>query len=199
MVVNLAAGLDTRPYRMDLPQQLSWVEVDLPGILDYKEETLAGETSRCQLQRVRLDLSDVSARRELFSDLSGRSKRALILSEGLIIYLTAEAAGSLADDLAHQESFRHWILDIASPGLLKMLLDNYGVAVRRGRRDVEVRSGERTGFLHPARMEGVGGPLHAKDRSGYQAHSCLSRAVRCVSRGPGRHGRTPVVGRLPDG
>src|SRR5271170_606611 len=28
MVVNLGAGLDTRPYRMDLPASLKWVEVD---------------------------------------------------------------------------------------------------------------------------------------------------------------------------
>src|SRR5262249_38710240 len=32
MVVNLAAGLDTRPYRMDLPRSLRWIEVDLPGM-----------------------------------------------------------------------------------------------------------------------------------------------------------------------
>src|SRR5881392_979944 len=37
LVVNLAAGLDTRPYRMELPAALRWVEVDLPEILDYKE------------------------------------------------------------------------------------------------------------------------------------------------------------------
>ena len=38
MVINLAAGLDTRPYRMELPPSLQWIEVDLPGILEYKEE-----------------------------------------------------------------------------------------------------------------------------------------------------------------
>jgi methyltransferase (TIGR00027 family) len=38
MVVNLAAGLDARPYRMDLPRSLQWVEVDLPEILAHKEE-----------------------------------------------------------------------------------------------------------------------------------------------------------------
>src|SRR6516225_3797644 len=38
MVLNLAAGLDVRPYRMDLPATLQWVEVDLPEILAYKEE-----------------------------------------------------------------------------------------------------------------------------------------------------------------
>src|SRR5215467_7292193 len=63
MVINLAAGLDTRPYRMDLPASLQWVEVDLPAMIDYKEEILAGEKPRCALERVRLDLSDVSARR----------------------------------------------------------------------------------------------------------------------------------------
>ena len=43
LVVNLAAGLDARPYRMALPASLQWVEVDLPEFLTYKEEVLAGE------------------------------------------------------------------------------------------------------------------------------------------------------------
>src|SRR5262245_53513311 len=38
VVVNLAAGLDTRPYRLPLPPELRWIEVDLPEIFDYKEE-----------------------------------------------------------------------------------------------------------------------------------------------------------------
>src|SRR5262245_2164552 len=33
MVVNLAAGFDTRPYRMDLPADFPWIEVDLPELL----------------------------------------------------------------------------------------------------------------------------------------------------------------------
>ena len=62
MVVNLAAGLDTRPYRMALPAALKWIEVDLPGIISYKEEILASEKPVCDLERVRLDLSDAAAR-----------------------------------------------------------------------------------------------------------------------------------------
>src|SRR5689334_5800467 len=46
LVINLAAGLDTRPYRMDLPASLKWVEVDLPAMIEYKEEILAGEKPR---------------------------------------------------------------------------------------------------------------------------------------------------------
>jgi O-methyltransferase involved in polyketide biosynthesis len=41
MVVNLAAGLDARPYRLTLPSQLQWIEVDLPDLLAYKTEQLA--------------------------------------------------------------------------------------------------------------------------------------------------------------
>ena len=40
MIVNLAAGLDARPYRMNLPASLNWVEVDLPELLCYKQEIL---------------------------------------------------------------------------------------------------------------------------------------------------------------
>ncbi len=50
-VVNLAAGLDTRPYRMTLPASLRWVEVDLAGILDCKEEILADEKPVASLAR----------------------------------------------------------------------------------------------------------------------------------------------------
>jgi methyltransferase (TIGR00027 family) len=121
VVVNLAAGLDVRPYRMHLPPSLRWTEVDLPEILDYKEEVLRDERPSCALERIRLDLSHVRERRELFSRLGQSAKRALIITEGLLIYLTADAVGELAADLAAPASFRSWIVDIASPGLLRML------------------------------------------------------------------------------
>src|ERR1700730_2228754 len=65
-VVNLAAGLDTRPYRMALPPSLRWVEVDLPDILDYKAEILGDAKPVCELQRVDLDLFNEDGRRGLF-------------------------------------------------------------------------------------------------------------------------------------
>jgi O-methyltransferase involved in polyketide biosynthesis len=43
LVINLAAGLDARPCRMDLPEELRWVEIDLPQMVSYKTEILAGE------------------------------------------------------------------------------------------------------------------------------------------------------------
>jgi methyltransferase (TIGR00027 family) len=121
MVVNLAAGLDARPYRMALPASLQWIEVDLPEILAYKEGILANEKPSCALQRVRLDLSDGIARQMLFADLNRRANKILVLTEGLIIYLGADEAAALAKDLAAGSHFERWILDLHSPGLLRMM------------------------------------------------------------------------------
>ena len=126
MVVNLAAGLDARPYRMLLPGSLKWIEVDLPDITDYKEEILGDEEPSCVLERIRLDLADVNARRDLFRRLAARASKALIVSEGFVVYLTGEEVGSLATDLAAQPAFHHWVLDLASPVLLRMLQKKMG-------------------------------------------------------------------------
>jgi methyltransferase (TIGR00027 family) len=120
-VLNLAAGLDTRPYRMDLPASLQWIEVDLPEILAHKEEILRGEKPLCSLERVRLDLSNVPARRELFARLGRQWRKALVITEGLVVYLTSDEVSLLAQDLSAQPSFRSWIVDLVSPKLLATL------------------------------------------------------------------------------
>lgn len=129
LVVNLAAGLDARPYRMALPPSLRWIEVDLPEILDYKAEVLASATPRCALERVPLDLSNADARRGLFDRLGRTATRALVLSEGLLIYLMADEVCALGLDLVRPAGFTSWIVDIASPGLLKMLQERMGALV----------------------------------------------------------------------
>jgi methyltransferase (TIGR00027 family) len=121
LVVNLAAGLDTRPYRLPLPPSLQWIEVDLPEILTYKEGILAGEKPACALERVRLDLSDGDARRAFFIGLDRRARKVLVLTEGLIIYLDPEQVATLAKDLAASAHFQRWILDLSSPALLRMM------------------------------------------------------------------------------
>ncbi|MGZ4896549.1 MAG: class I SAM-dependent methyltransferase [Candidatus Angelobacter sp.] len=132
MVINLAAGLDTRPYRMELPASLQWVEIDFPSMIDYKEEVLAGEKPRCALERVRLDLADVGARRELFQRLGSSARKVLVLAEGLLVYLTRDEVSGLSRDLAAQSSFRDWAIDLCSPGLLKMLQKNLGALSEAG-------------------------------------------------------------------
>jgi methyltransferase (TIGR00027 family) len=125
-VLNLACGLDSRPYRLDLPPQLRWIEVDLPPLLAYKEEILAAQKPRCRLERIALDLSNVTARRELFARIASENKRVLVMTEGLLVYLEREQVLSLGQDLAAEKSFQRWICDLQSPGLLKMLQKKMG-------------------------------------------------------------------------
>ena len=111
---------------MDLPSSLQWIEVDLPAMIDYKEGILGQEKPRCALERVRLDLADVAGRRALFQRLGSTAKKVLVITEGLLVYLTRDEVSALGRDLAAQTSFRDWAIDLCSPGLLKMLQKNLG-------------------------------------------------------------------------
>jgi methyltransferase (TIGR00027 family) len=120
-VLNLAAGLDTRPYRLLVPSTLRWVEADLPGIVDEKERMLQRETPRCVVTRERVDLSDRVARGAFLERALDGSGRALVITEGLLVYLDDDAVGDLAADLASRPAVRSWVTDILSRSLLKRM------------------------------------------------------------------------------
>jgi methyltransferase (TIGR00027 family) len=113
-VLNLGAGLDTRPYRMTLPESLRWIEVDFPHVMEQKEKLLAGEKPLCRLERVKMDLADVPARQKLLSKVNSASQRILVLTEGVVPYLGVEDAAVLADDLRRMDKTHFWIIDYVS-------------------------------------------------------------------------------------
>lgn len=43
-VLCLGAGLDARPYRLTLPSNLRWIEVDFPHIIAIKNQRLSDDT-----------------------------------------------------------------------------------------------------------------------------------------------------------
>jgi len=114
-VLNLGAGLDTRPYRMELPGSVLWVEADYAHVIEFKEQRLAAEKPSCRLKRVKLDLADLLERRKLFADTRARAKNLLVVTEGVLPYLSAEEVGSLADDLKTTAHARYWIAEYISP------------------------------------------------------------------------------------
>ena len=107
-VVNLAAGLDTRPYRLKLPPTLRWVEADLPGIIQYKTEKLALEKPVCRLERHIVDLSDDSMRRTFLDAMNADAKKTLVITEGLLGYLSPENVSALACELFSQSTVEWW-------------------------------------------------------------------------------------------
>ncbi|MFI5362253.1 MAG: class I SAM-dependent methyltransferase [Elusimicrobiota bacterium] len=147
VVVNLAAGLDSRPYRLDLPADLEWIEVDLPGMIDYKTSRIGAETPRCRLERVKLDLADITARRAFFDRIDAAGKPALVITEGLLIYLEPEAVASLCGDLRARANLRWWLVDFASPLLLKMLSKRWGPSLRAGNSEFKFAPEEGVGFF----------------------------------------------------
>ncbi len=114
-ILNLGAGLDTRPWRMELPPALQWVEVDYPHVLAAKAKVLAQVRPRCQLESVPLDLADRPARQALLARLDSDEVPLLVLTEGVLPYLTVPAVGELAEDLHRLRQLRGWLVDYVSP------------------------------------------------------------------------------------
>jgi methyltransferase (TIGR00027 family) len=146
-VVNLAAGLDARPWRLELPPELHWLDVDLPEILRYKADFLKGEKPHCRYEAVATDMTDADARRSLFGRIGSESRNALVVTEGLLLYLTPQQVGELARDLAAQSSFRRWLIDLASPRLLKIMQRSWGKAVEKGNAPFKFAPAEGTEFF----------------------------------------------------
>jgi methyltransferase (TIGR00027 family) len=194
MVVNLAAGLDARPYRMSLPPSLKWVEVDLPEILDYKEGILVNERPNCSLERVRLDLSNVDARRQLFERLGQNSKRALINTEGLLIYLSTEEVASLARDLAAIPSFQAWVFELVSPGLLQKMQRSTGAVLQQANAPFKFGPLEGPAFFEPYgwRVKEVRSLLKTAARLGRLTF--FMRLLSLLPESSGQQGRRPWSG-----
>lgn len=97
-VLNLAAGLDARPWRLDLPASLRWLHVDMPEMVGYFRERMVGAVPRCEVEFVAADLREADTRRALFARASAHGP-VLVISEGLLVYLTPAEVGELARDL----------------------------------------------------------------------------------------------------
>jgi methyltransferase (TIGR00027 family) len=194
LVLNLAAGLDARPYRMELPPSLRWVEVDLPELLDYKDEVLAGEKPACNLERIRLDLANIDARRELFDRLGKDARKALIITEGLIIYFSPEEVASLAQDLARPPGFQRWTIDVASPGLLAMLQKNLGKSLGQGGAALKFGPEEGPGFFARFGWKPVDVRSMLKTAARLKRLSMVMRLMALLPESTGRQGRSPWAG-----
>jgi methyltransferase (TIGR00027 family) len=193
-VVNLAAGMDARPYRLTLPAALRWIEVDLPGILDEKEALLAGEKPACRVERVRLDLSDREGRRAAFESLGAGSKSALVFCEGLLIYLTPAEVGALARDLHERPRFREWAVDLSSPGLLRMVQRTYMTQIEDAQVGMHFGPPEGPSFFEPFGWTPVevGSLLKTAARNGRLG--LMMRLLALLPESSGRQGARPWSG-----
>jgi len=170
-VLDLAAGLDARPYRLDLPAALQWLHVDMPEMVAYYREQMSGETPRCKLDFIEADLRVAERRREVFAHARAQGPL-LVITEGLLIYLEAEQVAELARDLHETAQARWWLADLASPMLLKLLERRWSPKLRDGNAPFLFGPAEGTAFFAPL------GWREAEFRSTWDESFRINRTMR---------------------
>ncbi|MBO0852552.1 MAG: SAM-dependent methyltransferase [Nocardia sp.] len=114
-LVILAAGMDTRAYRLNMPPDLLCVEIDHPELVELKTQRLTTTTAEPTCQRVSIaaDLTQPWTA-ELTHTGFDPARPAIFLAEGLLSYLNHSQVTALLrtiTDLSTTES--HLLVDIA--------------------------------------------------------------------------------------
>jgi len=78
-----------------------------------------------------------------------------VASEGLLIYFATEAVASLATDLAAAQHFENWIVDLASPGQLRLMQRTTGKQLSEAGAAFKFGPPEGVGFFTPFGWEPI--------------------------------------------
>lgn len=130
-IVILAAGLDSRAYRLDWPAATTIFELDRPEVLDFKREVLGGRgvQPRAERREIAVDLRE-DWPQALRASGFDTAKPSAWIAEGLLIYLPATAQEQLftgVDSLAGHGS--HVAVEDGAP----MTPDEFEAAVEEER------------------------------------------------------------------
>lgn len=128
-VLSVGCGLDTRPWRLELPPELRWIEVDFADMLDYKDGLLAEETPRCRRERITADVNDGGQRRAIYA--AAGPAPALMITEGLLMYLPAATVEALASEAGQECGIAHWMSDITTSAFATAIQMGTMLSVRR--------------------------------------------------------------------
>lgn len=133
-VLSVGCGLDTRPWRLDLPADLRWIEVDFADMLDYKDGLISA-TPRCRRERLAADLNDREQRHAIYN--AAGPAPALMITEGLLMYLPAPTVEALAAEAPQESGVAHWMSDITTTAFGKALMTDTTVDPMRAVRKVQ--------------------------------------------------------------
>ncbi|NUT47860.1 MAG: SAM-dependent methyltransferase [Saccharothrix sp.] len=134
-VVLLAAGLDTRAFRLAWPDGATVFELDRPDVLAFKTTVLAGHTARCALVGVPADLAGDWTTPLLDAGFD-RTRPTTWIAEGLLQYLSPQAEHDLltaVDGLSARGSTLavERALDLGDPSRLREGSERAGIRVDR--------------------------------------------------------------------
>ena len=110
-LVLLAAGMDARAFRLDLPRSLVLFELDRRAVLAHKEAVVTGESRqpRCERRLVPVDFERGDWPEQLGRSGFDRLRPTAWLAEGFFEYLQADAVDGVLGGLRESSGARHWL------------------------------------------------------------------------------------------
>lgn len=120
-VVIIGAGFDSRAFRL---KGGSWVELDEPQVIAYKNERLPASQSPNELERISIDFSTDSLEEKLWS-YAGRSPVVVVI-EGVFMYLDEETIKQLLQTLHRAFPHHKLICDL----MTRKFFEKFGRTIR---------------------------------------------------------------------
>ena len=108
-IVTIGAGFDSRPYRLTGG---TWVEIDEPQIIAYKNERLPAENCANRLSRIAMDFATDSLEEKL-APFAGRNPVVIVI-EGVFVYLSEPEIAGLLEKLRRLFPRHQLICDLLS-------------------------------------------------------------------------------------
>jgi methyltransferase (TIGR00027 family) len=170
-VVIIGAGFDSRAYRL---KGGTWLELDEPQVIEYKEERLHASDCENELRRIPIDFSTESLEEKLAP--FARDGRVVVVVEGVLMYLDEGAIRELLRTL-HKLFPRHTLVcDLMN----RRFFEKYGQTIHK-------------------KISGMGAPFKFKSddpervflKSGYRRASKISVVEKSVE-----FQRTGIIPRL---
>jgi O-methyltransferase involved in polyketide biosynthesis len=107
-VLHLGCGMDSRVFRLDPPPDVRWFDVDFPEVIELRKEVYP-EADRAGYTMVASSATDLGWLAEIPSD-----RPALVVAEGLTMYLDPDAGAALLRAIAARFPGGEMVFDIYS-------------------------------------------------------------------------------------
>jgi O-methyltransferase involved in polyketide biosynthesis len=107
VVLHLGCGLDSRAFRLDVPPGVQWFDVDVPDVVDLRRQLF---TERTGYTTIGSSVTDPG-----WLDQVPTDQPALIIAEGLLMYLRDNEIRDLLQRLTDRFSTGELLADLVSP------------------------------------------------------------------------------------
>ena len=119
-IVLMAAGMDTRAFRIAWPEMTRIFELDQSSALEYKDQILgsAGAVPACQRTTIAVDLSGPWKERLIHAEFNSQM-RSVWLLEGFLFYLPKKVIAQILDGVTSLASQGSWMgFDIVNKAMM---------------------------------------------------------------------------------